>query len=115
MLLAASGCGGGGGGAVGVVDGGTGGGGSALSNSASLSWDQPSFNTDETPANDLAGFKVYYGTSSGNYTNTVDIGNATSVVINDLDSGTTYFFAVTAYDSAGNESTFSAEVSKTAS
>ncbi len=59
---------------------------------------------------DLAGYKVYYGTVSGNYTVSLDVGNATSATIDSLDFNTTYFFAVTAYDNAGNESDFSDEV-----
>lgn len=60
---------------------------------------------------DLAGYKIYYGQQSRNYTTTVNPGNATEVDISNLDRGTTYFFAVTAYDQSGNESDFSQEVS----
>jgi len=60
---------------------------------------------------DLAGYKVYYGTQSGNYSQSVDVGNTTSSTITIQDSDKTYFFAVTAYDNAGNESGFSQEVS----
>ena len=59
---------------------------------------------------DLAGYKIYYGTASGNYTVSLDVGTATSVTIDSLDFNTTYFFALTAYDNAGNESGFSDEV-----
>ena len=38
----------------------------------------PSINEDGTPLTDLAGYKIYYGTASGNYTNNVDAGNVTS-------------------------------------
>ena len=47
------------------------------------------------------GYKVKYGTSSGNYTATVDVGKATQKTITGLSNGTTYYFVVTAYDSAG--------------
>ena len=60
---------------------------------------------------DLAGYKVYYGTSSRSYSVVVDVGNVTSFRIDDLTEGVRYFFAVTAYDTAGNESDFSEEVS----
>lgn len=70
-----------------------------------LSWDP---NTEP----DLAGYKVYYGTSSHNYTETIDVGNTTTYQITGLSEGT-YYFAVTAYDTSGNESDFSDEVSKT--
>lgn len=70
-----------------------------------LSWDP---NTEP----DLAGYKVYYGTSSRNYTETIDVGNTTTYQITGLSEGT-YYFAVTAYDTSNNESDFSEEVSKT--
>lgn len=60
---------------------------------------------------DVAGYRVYYGTSSRDYINFVDVGGATSYRLGDLLDGVTYYVAVTAYDTAGNESDFSAEVS----
>lgn len=60
---------------------------------------------------DLAGYRIYYGLRSGDYLHVIDVGNNTSWLINDLTSGNTYFFAVTAYDKSGNESDFSEEVS----
>ena len=73
---------------------------------ATVSWDA---NTES----DLSGYKIYYGTSSGSYDDALDVGNKTSFSINNLGVGTTYFFAVTAYDFSGNESGFSDEVSFT--
>jgi fibronectin type 3 domain-containing protein len=63
---------------------------------------------------DLAGYKVYRATSSGAYGAPIAtlIGNVTSYVATGLQNGTTYFFVITAYDNAGNESVFSTEVSK---
>ncbi len=80
--------------------------------SATLSWNAPTTNTDGTPLTDLAGYKIYYGTSSGNYTAVINVGNITSYAVGNLAPGATYYFAVTAYDSANNESSFSNEVSK---
>ncbi|MCC6502897.1 MAG: fibronectin type III domain-containing protein [Deltaproteobacteria bacterium] len=112
MVLA--GCGGGGvvDTASGVPSGG--GGGGVATKSASLSWSSVTFNDDGTPLVDLAGFKVYYGTQSGNYTNSTDISDpsTTSTVVSGLTQDTTYYFAVTAYDTSGNESSFSNEVIK---
>ncbi len=34
---------------------------------ATLSWTPPTQNTDGSPLTDLAGYRVYWGTSSGNY------------------------------------------------
>ena len=79
---------------------------------ATLSWTAPTTYTDGSPLTDLAGYKIYYGPSSGNYIASLDIGNSTSYTINNLSTGT-YYFAVTAYDASGYESTFSNEVSKT--
>lgn len=71
-----------------------------------VSWDP---NTEA----DLSGYKVYWGTSSRNYTHVKDVGNTTSYTISNLSEGVKYFFAVTAYDTAYNESDFSVEVSYT--
>ena len=60
---------------------------------------------------DLAGYKLYVGTSSGVYNRTVDVGKVTSYSIS-LPKGVTYFFAVTAYDKSGNESRHSGEQSR---
>jgi len=82
---------------------------------AVLFWDPPTTNADGTPLTDLAGYKLYYGTTSGNYSNSIDVGNVTTFQINNLTDGLTYYFAATAYDTSGNESSFSNEVSKTIS
>ena len=69
-----------------------------------LAWDP---NTEP----DLAGYWVYYGTSSGIYPLSIDVDNLTTYTVSDLEEGQTYYFAVTAYDFSGNESDFSNEVS----
>ncbi|MGH7147775.1 MAG: fibronectin type III domain-containing protein [Nitrospiraceae bacterium] len=64
---------------------------------------------------DLAGYKVYVGTASGTYSfpgSPFVTGKVTSYTISNLPKGQTYFFAISAYDTAGNESPLSAEVSK---
>lgn len=60
---------------------------------------------------DLAGYKTYYGNSSGNYDSIIDVGNRTSYTIPGLIDGDTYFFTVIAYDFSGNESDYAAEIS----
>jgi len=62
----------------------------------------------------VVGYKVYYGTSIGDYDWVLDVGNVTSVTVTDLSEGFTYYFAVTAYDDStpSLESTYSNEVSK---
>ena len=64
---------------------------------------------------DLAGYKVYVGTASGTYSfprSAFVTGKVTSYTVSNLPKGQTYFFAISAYDSAGNESVLSGEVSK---
>ena len=88
---------------------------SAFSSIATLAWDAPTTNADGTPLTDLAGFKIYYGASSGNYSQNINVGNVTTYTVDNLTEGLTYYFATTAYDTAGNESKYSNEVSKTTS
>jgi len=69
----------------------------------SLEWDP---NTEP----DLEGYKLYYGSGSGNYDYTIDVGNQTSYTVTDLQAGETYYFAVTAYNTTGYESGYSNEI-----
>ena len=78
-----------------------------------LSWDAPTTYTDGTALSNLAGYKIYVGTSHGNYTRSIDVGNVTTCTIDSLSLAPgTYYFAATEYDSEGKESAFSNEVSK---
>jgi len=86
-------------------------GGDALANSSAggvtLAW-------DASTAAGLGGYKVHYGTSSGNYAANVDVGAQTTYPLSGLQEGATYYFAVTAYDFARTtESGYSNEVSAT--
>jgi hypothetical protein len=63
----------------------------------------------------LAGYKIYYGTLSRNYSLVADVGNSNTYLVSNLQSGATYYFAATAYDAAGFESSYSNEVSYNAS
>lgn len=77
-------------------------------NTVTLAWDA---NTEP----DLAGYKVYWGRSSGRYDNTPVPTVAPSAnptfTTPALPNGT-WYFAVTAYNTAGMESGYSNEVSK---
>jgi putative Ig domain-containing protein/glucodextranase-like protein len=75
----------------------------AATTSITLMW-------DPNPDNVTIGYSVHYGAQSGNYAGSVDVGNATSAVINLPDSTMTYYFAVQAYSSTGEQSAFSTEV-----
>ena len=60
---------------------------------------------------DLAGYNVYYGTESGTYGEPVSTTETSQLLTLTPEVGTTYYFAVTAYDTSSNESAFSEEVS----
>ena len=74
---------------------------------ATLTW-------NASTESDLTGYKVYRGTASGTYgAPLVTLPKATTnYTAAGLQNGTTYFFVITGYDSSGNESTYSNEVSK---
>lgn len=78
-----------------------------------LSWTAPTTNADNTPLTDLGGFNIYYGTAPGNYSQNIDVGNVTTYQVDNLTMGVTYYFVTTAYDTSGNESGYSNEISKT--
>jgi hypothetical protein len=72
---------------------------------ATITWVAPTENTDGTPITDLSGFHIYYGTNPSelNMQASVPGGTSTSYVIAGLGQDT-YYFAVVAYTSAGEES-----------
>ncbi|HEU4618757.1 MAG TPA: putative Ig domain-containing protein [Gammaproteobacteria bacterium] len=81
---------------------------------ATLSWTAPTQRTDGSALTNLAGFKVYWGNQPGSYPNSVTIDNPgiTTYVVESLTAGT-WYFAMTAFDSEGVESSFSNTASKT--
>jgi len=60
---------------------------------------------------DIAGYKVHYGTASGLYNQVTDVGSSVGFMQRGLMPGMRYYFALTAYDTSGNESEYSEEVS----
>jgi fibronectin type 3 domain-containing protein len=62
---------------------------------------------------DVQGYRVYYGSESGKYTNSVSVGNTNKAVIKGMMVGQTYYFMVTALNSKGVESLPSKEVAQT--
>ncbi|MCX7590677.1 MAG: immunoglobulin domain-containing protein [Kiritimatiellae bacterium] len=83
--------------------------------SVTLAWDPPTENTDGTPLTDLVAYNVYYGQATRSYPWKVPVESIPEATITDLADGTTYYFAVTAVNSAGIESDFSEELVWTAS
>ena len=73
-----------------------------------LSWNPPTQNTDDSPLQNLAGFHLYWGKSTGAYPNELTLMNPglTSYVFTNLAPGK-YHFATTAVNSYGRESELS--------
>jgi Fibronectin type III domain len=59
---------------------------------------------------DIGGYRLYYGPESGNYANMRDV-LSSHLTLTDLSDGTTYYFAVSAYNTDGIEGALSDEVS----
>lgn len=80
---------------------------------ASLSWTPPTSNTDGSALQNLAGFRIAYGTSPDALIQTIQIDNAgvTSYTVSNL-LPATYYFAVRALASSGAESGSSNVTSK---
>ena len=77
----------------------------ASSGSATVSWMPPTLNTDGSTLTDLAGYRVYYGTTAANLDHSVSVANpGLARYVVDTLSPATWYFAVTAYDANGFES-----------
>jgi hypothetical protein len=72
--------------------------------SVTLAWNPDS-------GTNIAGYALYYGTNSGNYTTRLDAGTNTAATATNLQPGLIYYFAVTAYNAARVESGRSAPIS----
>ena len=83
------------------------------SGTALLSWTPPIENTDNSLLTDLAGYKIYYGTSPGSYSDSITIENPglTSYLVENLASAE-WYFVMTSFNSNWIESSHSYEVSK---
>ena len=81
--------------------------------SATLSWTPPTENEDGTALSNLAGYRIYWGTTTGSYPNSVTINNPGVVmfVVDNLVPGS-YVFAITAFNIAGVESVYSNTATK---
>ena len=77
----------------------------AHAGSVKLAWD-----ASQDPA--VFGYRLYWGTQSGQYTSSLDVRTATSVTVPNLTDGTAYYFIVRAYNSLNTESAPSIEVSR---
>lgn len=82
-------------------------------NTISVSWDPPGFYSDDTPlnANDIASYKLHYGTESRSYAIVINTNDPaiTDCTLSGLPSDT-YYFAVTVILNDGRESEYSGEI-----
>jgi Bacterial Ig domain/Fibronectin type III domain len=74
--------------------------------SASLAW-------DPSPDPSVTAYQLKYGTASGAYSQTIDVGNTTTATVSNLSPGQTYYFVVTAFNGSGMESMPSNEITFT--
>ncbi len=71
--------------------------------SVTLAW-------DPNPEPDVSGYLVYFGNASRDYPWHTNVGNVTTATVYGLQEGLTYYFAITATNTAGLESDYSNEV-----
>lgn len=76
---------------------------SAEAGTVTLAWDP---NTES----DLDGYLLSYGTASGQYTTTIDVGNVTSYQFSEPNPSVQYYLALRAYNTSGATSPYSNEV-----
>jgi len=81
---------------------------------AALSWTRPTTNTNGSPLLNLAGYRIHYGSRPEALSQSIAVHDpaATSYTLRGLSSGT-WYFAISAFTSAGTSSTLSTVVSKT--
>lgn len=80
-----------------------------------VSWTAPQTRADGTPMvlSEIGGYRVYYGTQTGIYTDEVDIDDGTAEQVTVETGSGDYFFVVTTVDTEGRESEFSQEITIT--
>lgn len=93
--------------------------------SLTFSWIDPQTREDKSPLNaatDIRTYRIYFRTSPGAYQFSQDFAGqdangqgTTTGTVTTLQAGTTYYFAITAIDTLGQESAYSTEVEKTVS
>jgi hypothetical protein len=76
--------------------------------SVTLAWNADAATSN--PATNTVGYRLHMGTASGVYTQTTDLRKATTATVSNLQSGTTHYFVVTAYNSVGLDSPPSAQL-----
>jgi hypothetical protein len=78
--------------------------GQSAGNTPALAASTVTLSWDKSPSRAVKGYRLHYGTASGSYSTTVDVGNVTTYTISNLVAKKRYYFVVTAYNAAGKES-----------
>ena len=78
----------------------------ARAGTISLAW-------NANPEPGVAGYVLYYGTTPGAYSASINIGNRTTYAFNEPQAGRVYFFALQAFNVAGLGGPLSTEISST--
>jgi hypothetical protein len=80
-----------------------------------VSWDPPTEYSDGTPLplENIAGYKIHYGTQPGIYSQVIDAGNVTNYLVSGLAPNIPYYFVIGCYDLDGFEGAYSDEITRT--
>jgi hypothetical protein len=76
-----------------------------------LAWETPTLDVNGNPLTDLAGYRIYYGTNSHDYSTSIPVGETNAFTITNLSPSATYFVSITALNSEGGESSTAGEMS----
>lgn len=85
----------------------------SISGELSLNWVAPAENVDGSALTDLAGYRIYYGERSRDYSGQQAVNNPAITSMSIRVPAGSYYVAMTAIDTQGNESGYSNEVLKT--
>ena len=84
------------------------------SNARIFSWIAPVAREDESPISmaEIAGYRIYYGTESGSYAQSIEVNDAyaDAITLENLNTAGTYYVVVTTIDTDGRESAYSTEI-----
>lgn len=69
-----------------------------------------SLTIEDTPAPNIAGYRIHYSDTSGVYYYHKDVGLSTSILIDNLPVGSTYYFVATSYNTVDMNSPNTAEI-----
>ncbi len=85
-----------------------------VSDAKIFSWTAPVAREDESPIamSEIAGYRIYFGTETGNYSQSIEVDDAyiDVITLDALNTADTYYIVITTVDTDGRESTYSEEI-----